>query len=128
MSQIFKKEVSLHELYNALYGILYDIQLYNNSSVSPLEILINKSVFKRAELHQQIQPLLTNLKPYYNKSKQHYLSRPINYNNFMTIIRQLCNVNNINYSSKIVYAQSDYEIEYSIFLQPNNACKSTGNQ
>ena len=60
------------------------------------EYFITKAVFKRAELLNHIQPFIETIKPYYYFSKQQYVHKLINYNAFVTIIRQLCNVNNIN--------------------------------
>ena len=78
------------------------------------EFVITKALFKRAEIHNLIKPFLETIKDHYYLSKQHYIDRQINYNNFITIIRQLCNVNDIKYVSTIVYSKSNYEIEYTI--------------
>ena len=39
----------------------------------------------------------------------------MNYNYFLTVIRQLCNVYNIVYTSKLIYNKSSYEIEYCVY-------------
>ena len=78
------------------------------------EFVITKALFKRAEIHNLIKPFIETIKEHYYLSKQHYIDRQINYNNFITIIRQLCNVNDIKYVSTIVYSKSNYEIEYTI--------------
>jgi hypothetical protein len=116
-SQVFNKEVSLQCLYTTLLDILEKICLNTEETEAPKEsYLITKAVFKRADIHNLIAPFIASLKPYYYLSKQHYVERAINYNNFITILRQLCNVNNIKYESKIVYIKSNYEIEYTIYL------------
>ena len=46
-----------------------------------------------------------------------------------SIIRQICNSNNITYTKKMVYHNSSYEIVYYIFLNPgiNNAVEDVSN-
>ena len=78
------------------------------------QIVITKALFKRAEMHNLIKPFIETIKEHYYLSKQYYIDRQINYNNFITIIRQLCNVNDIKYVSTIVYSKSNYEVEYTI--------------
>ena len=54
---------------------------------------------------------------HYHKSKQFYLTRNMNYKNFVTIIRQVCNYFKyyLIYTSKIVYSNSKYNINYVIY-------------
>jgi hypothetical protein len=117
-SQVFQKEVSLQCLYQILLNILQkiciDSNVINHNTNNANEYLVTKAIFKRAEIHNIIAPFISSLKPYYYLSKQHYVDRQINYNSFITILRQLCNVNSIKYTSKIVYIKSNYEIEYTI--------------
>lgn len=117
-TQVFNKEVSLKCLYDMLYDILQKICTVseNTNNNAEKEYLLTKAVFKRAEIHNHIQPFIETMKTYYYFSKQHYVDRVINYNAFVTIIRQLCNVNDIKYTSKIVYIKSDYEIQYTIII------------
>ena len=48
----------------------------------------------------------------YNKTVN--LERKLDYVKFMTIMRQLCNAHTLKYTSKIIYNNSSYEIEYAI--------------
>ena len=57
------------------------------------------------------------LEPYYYDSKKHYITRKMDYNRFITILRQLCNVNNIRYETKMIYNSSTYEIVYYIYKE-----------
>ena len=41
----------------------------------------------------------------------------MNYKNFVTIIRQVCNYLCIPYTSKIIYSNSKYNINYVIYLE-----------
>jgi hypothetical protein len=117
-SQVFNKEVSAQCLYTVLVDILEKICLNPEESAAPKKesYLVTKAVFKRADIHNLIAPFIETIKPYYYLSKRSYVERTINYNNFITILRQLCNVNNIKYESNIVYIKSNYEIEYTIYL------------
>ena len=119
-TQVFNKEVSLKCLYDTLYDILQKI-CTEAENIHNDEYFITKAVFKRAQLVNYIQPFIETIKPYYYFSKQHYVDKQINYNAFVTIIRQLCNVNDIKYTSKIVYIKSNYEIQYTIVLANANA-------
>jgi len=76
--------------------------------------ILNKIVYKQGEYNNMISPFVESLKPYYYKSKLYYIERKLDYVKFMTIIRQVCNANKIEYTSKIVYNNSSYEIEYMI--------------
>ena len=129
-TQVFNKEVSLKCLYEILKDILKKTcMIDSNIETEITEFVITKALFKRAEIHNLIQPFLETVKEHYYLSKQHYIDRQINYNKFITIIRQLCNVNDIKYVSNIVYAKSDYEIEYTIELLPFITIKDlSGNQ
>ena len=61
---------------------------------------------------------MDSCKPFYHISKQKYLERKLTYNNFTTILRQICNFNKINYTSQIKYDKSTYDIIYYIYLHP----------
>jgi len=141
-TQVFNKEVSLKCLYELLKDILNKICMIDSNHESDInQFVITKALFKRAEIHNLIQPFLESIKEHYYLSKQHYIDRQINYNKFITIIRQLCNVNDIKYVSTIVYSKSNYEIEYTIdmrmptpttmpttILDMNNLTDLSGNQ
>jgi hypothetical protein len=114
-TQVFNKEVSLKCLYEILKDILNKVCMIDSSDEMDItEFVITKALFKRAEIHNLIKPFIETIREHYYLSKQHYIDRQINYNNFITIIRQLCNVNDIKYVSTIVYSKSNYEIEYTI--------------
>jgi hypothetical protein len=114
-TQVFNKEVSLKFLYEILKDILNKVCMIDSSDQMDItEFVITKALFKRAEIRNLIKPFIETIKEHYYLSKQHYIDRQINYNNFITIIRQLCNVNDIKYVSTIVYSKSNYEIEYTI--------------
>lgn len=88
----------------------------NNSSSNSGFYLINKIYFKKAIFLNIIDDFLTSVKPYYHRSKQKYLNDIDNYSKFMTVIRQLCKINEINFASKIKYDKSSYDICYYIYI------------
>ena len=104
-TQLFKKFVPIELLLNFLKLIAEDKEDH---------YLLTKILYKQAEYNNQITDFINSLKSYYHKSKLYYVERKLDYIKFMTIIRQLCNANKINYSTKIVYNNSNYEIDYYI--------------
>lgn len=105
-NQIIKKYVDfLNEFIKENFILENDYYIFNNI------------VFKKLEYEDKIQDFLEKLKGYYFKNKHYYLERnPINYNQFNTIIRQLCKNNDIVFNSKIKYQNSKYSIEYYIYI------------
>ena len=71
--------------------------------------------YKKGIYNNSIAEFIDFCKPYYHNSKKKYLERKLSYNTFITILRQICNCNNITYTSKIKYDNSNYEIVYYIF-------------
>jgi hypothetical protein len=106
-SQIFK--------YNIPSQIL--INLLNNIAIKKNDFYeLNINSFKKGIYNQSIEYFINECKPYYYISKRKYLEKKLTYNSFITIIRQICNNNFINYTSKIKYDKSDYYIEYYIYI------------
>ena len=104
--QIFKERIPP----DILFGLLEDLCVKNDRYYTFNNISYKKGVFT-----EKINDFLNACKEYYFTSKQKYLDRKLTYNNFMTVIRQICNVNNVVYTSKIRYNKSMYEIEYYIY-------------
>ena len=77
--------------------------------------VINKSYYKRAVFLDIIKDFVSDIKGYYHISKYKYIENVNNYAKFMTIIRQLCKVNNVNFVSRIIYTKSTYDIVYYIY-------------
>jgi hypothetical protein len=51
----------------------------------------------------------------------------MNYNKFVTVVRQICSVNNLPYTSKIVYNKSNYDILYYIYKERSNVLDASSN-
>jgi hypothetical protein len=105
--QIFKNKVP-DEL---LFGLLNKICIKNEK-----HYVLNNIAFKKGLYDNSIDEFFDSVKQYYHNSKKKYLERKKNYNNFITIIRQICNYNKIVYTSQIKYEKSEYEIIYIIFF------------
>jgi hypothetical protein len=104
--QIFKERIPP----DILFGLFEDLCVKNDRYYTFNNISYKKGVFT-----EKINDFLNACKEYYFTSKQKYLDRKLTYNNFMTVIRQICNANNIVYTSKIKYNKSMYEIEHYIY-------------
>ena len=104
-SIIFSKDISENILYDFLkINCLFEDNYY----------ILDKIVYKKYEYNNLIEDFLKSLDNYYRKSKKYYLEREINYNNLLTVIRQICKFKNIEYSTKIKYDKNKYFIIYYI--------------
>jgi len=79
-------------------------------------LLIDENHYKSAEYKNLIDPFLLQINPYYYETKKRYLTRKMNYNNFITILRQISNKNEIVYESVMKYNNSKHYIEYHFHL------------
>jgi hypothetical protein len=105
-SQIFKKIIP-NEL---LYKLLDNIAVKTEKCY-----VVNNNSYKKGIFNETIIPFIEECKPYYHLSKRKYLERKLNYNSFITVIRQICNFNKITYTSQIKYDKSCYDIMYYIY-------------
>ena len=106
-SQLFKTHVPIQGFVTFLLSCC-DVDYDNNLAI------VNNNSYKRAQLAETLQPFLDSIIDCYHKSKQHYVSRKMNYTRLITVIRQICKDNQIPYVSKIKYDRSSYEIIYYI--------------
>lgn len=106
-SQIFRDSIPKN--------ILFDF-LKENSSKKSNYYFFTKTHFKSSQFNENIDPFLEKIKGYYFSSKQKYVTRKMNYKNFVTIIRQICKYNHIPFSSNIKYDKSAYDINYNIYF------------
>ena len=104
MSQVFKTIVPK--------SLLYEF-LSKNCSSQKQFFIFNSDAFKKVVYNGTLVVFLEACKPFYFHSKQRYLQN-ITYNGIITVLRQICNINKIAYSSKVKYAHSTYIIEYYI--------------
>lgn len=107
MTQIFKKQIPIKILFN----LLEDICMKNDKCY-----ILTPESYKKAVFNNLIEKFIESCKPYYHKSKILYIERKIDYNSFITIIRQICKYNRIMYTSEIKYNKSKYDIIYFIYF------------
>ena len=105
ISQIFKNMVPTNMLLSFLDKFCFKYNDYYT---------FNVETFKKGCFNNEVQPFVELCKPYYYKSKLHYLNKKLTYNSFTTILRQICKHNNIAYTSKIKYEKSSYNIVYYV--------------
>lgn len=106
-NQIFKKNFPSENLFSFLERVCEKNEkcyIFNNCS------------YKKAQLTDELNPFLETCKPYYHLSKQKYIDKKMNYNKFMTVLRQICNHNTIKYTSEIKYEYSTYNIYYYFYF------------
>lgn len=106
-SQIFKKQIPNEILFTLLENICNKNEKY---------YILNSISFKKGLYSDSISNFLELCKPFYYNSKKKYLERKMTYNMFTTVIRQICNFNNIKYTTQIKYDKSVYDIIYIIYF------------
>jgi hypothetical protein len=106
-SQIFKNKIPNEDVIH----LLEEIAVKTDKCY-----IINNIAYKKGIFNDVIPRFLEECKPYYHISKRVYLERKLNYNAFITILRQICNFNKITYTSQIKYDKSQYDIIYYIYF------------
>ena len=106
-NQTFKNTFPKEMLFDFLQKICMQTDKYH---------IFNHESYKKAVFNNTLTEFIEQCKPYYHLSKQKYLERKMTYNNFTTILRQICNLNKITYTSLIKYDKSDYTIHYYIYF------------
>lgn len=105
MTQIFKNPIPHDILFTFLDETCTKINHF---------YVFDKNSYKKGIFIGLIDKFLETCRPYYYLSKQKYTDRKVTYNSFTTVIRQICNYNNITYTSEIKYDKSTYSIVYYI--------------
>ena len=108
-SQIFKYKMPLELLCDLLDNI-------SKRSTNNKYYIVDNNSYKKGIFNENITSFVEKCKAYYHVSKHIYLDRKMSYNNFMTILRQVCKFNNILYTSNIIYDKSKYTIIYYVYL------------
>ena len=108
--QIFKKLVPLDMLYELFDRICLKTEKY---------YLVDQNAFKKFMYYQLNEAFCESLKEYYHTSKHFYLTRPMVYNSFTNIVRQICKSNGVMFTSQIKYNESKYTIEYLVYPWTN---------
>lgn len=104
-SQIFKSPPDM-EVFKSFLDDVSDIE--NDRYV------ISTSAFKRSEMFDHMNAFCAYLEECYYDSKKFYAQRKMTYKHFITVIRQLCKVGDLAYTTQTRYNKSSYEIVYII--------------
>jgi len=107
-SQIFKNHIPKELLFNFLDTICMKNEKH---------YILNNNSYKKGVFENSIIDFFEKCKPYYHLSKRKYLEKTLTYNSFVTVVRQICNLNKITYTSQIRYDHSSYDIVYIIYFQ-----------
>ena len=107
MSQIFKTHVDK----NLLNEFLDSVCIKNEN-----HYIYNLSSYKKGGFDDINDNFCKKINYYYYLSKQVYCTKKNSYNKFATIIRQLCKLNNISFTTKVIYNKSQYNIHYYIYF------------
>jgi len=106
-TQIFKNKIDN----KLLFELLDKICIKNDSYY-----IFNNNAFKKGKYTHDIDDFINECIPYYHLSKRKYLEKKITQKSFVTVLRQICNFNNIRYVSKTVYNKSTYDVVYYIYF------------
>ena len=102
-SQIFKYEIPCSLLVNIVRKLGYiDNNVYN----------INLASYKKGMLDGSIPELFKECRQYYFMSKKKYVDGKINYQGFLTVLRQIGKYHNLDFDTRINYYNNAYEIIY----------------
>ena len=100
-------DISHNILVQDLYNLLNYYCILKNDYY-----LITPEIYKQYLLNDNLNIFLNNCNKYYKNKK--YLLKEYKYNNFLTIIRQICKYSKIEIIRKIIYYNGIYGTHYYI--------------
>jgi len=106
-SNILKERIPL----NILMDILDKYCFIKTDKYYTLDL----DTYKKIVLENKMDEFLEKIVPYYKKTKLFYVTRQMKYVYFLTIVRHICNSNNVKYTSTIYYNRSKHYIKYLIY-------------
>jgi hypothetical protein len=107
MSQTFKQPIDKTLLFDLLDKICVKTAQY---------YLFDLVAYKKGDYNKYNTEFCETIIHCYHKSKQFYAERKLTYSRFCTLLRQICNSNNIIYTTKTLYTNSQYDIQYFIYF------------
>lgn len=107
MSQIFCQPVDINILFELLDKICLKKEKY---------YVVDNNAFRKLIFHNYHTEFMDKIVDFYHLSKQFYVTRKITYKSFTNIVRQICKLNNIMFTSEIKYSESNYSIDYYVFF------------
>ena len=118
-ASLLYNQYKLHEKWNddvEHYNIVKQFLIEDNTNAIQNYYKVTQEIYKQIIFKDALQPYLETIKPHYHKSKQNYVTRKMNYSRFITVIRHLCKLLDITYTSTMKYSNSTYRIDYLIYL------------
>lgn len=116
-SSVFKEPINIDTFYSFL-NENYDVNKNNNT------FIISRVSYNKLVYYNKINIFISSIRNNYKESRRHYLDGKMSYNRFNTIFRQICTNLGIEYSHKLIYYNSKYEIEYYIKCSNTNTIVS----
>jgi len=117
--QIFKAVIPQEIMYTLLEQISIKKETY---------YIVDFIAYKKMKFHNLHIPFLHAVVDYYHQSKRFYVEREFTYNSFTNIVRQICRINNIVFTSDIKYNGSKYHIDYFVYTPHDEGPQDEGPQ
>lgn len=108
LKYIFRKHIPMETLYHILDQICVKKDKY---------YLIDFNAFRLLQFRELYPEFSKKIIDAYKPSKQYFVTRPLSYNSFITIVRHICRVNRVDFNTKFNYQHSQYNIDYYIYHQ-----------
>ena len=112
MSQLFCQPVDIGILFELLDKICLKKEKY---------YVVDNNAFRKLVFHEYHKDIFDKIIDCYHLSKQFYVTRKLNYKSFTNIVRQICKLNSIMFTSDIKYSESNYTIEYYVFMEDQDS-------
>jgi len=107
LNQIFKTQISIQLLFELLEKVCIKTDKY---------YLVDMNAYRKLVYYNYYEPFSKLILNNYHLSKQFYITRKLTYNSFTNIIRQICKSNNIMFTNQLKYNESQYNIDYMIYI------------
>ena len=107
LNQIFKTQVDIQLLFDLLEKVCIKTDKY---------YLVDMNAYRKLVYHEYYDAFSKLILNNYHLSKQFYITRKLTYNSLTNIIRQICKSNNIMFTSQLKYNESQYNIDYMIYI------------
>lgn len=104
--QIFRRLVPPPILYDLLEKICLKTDKY---------YLVDHNAYRKFIYLELNKTFADSIIECYHSSKRFYVTREMDYNSFINLVRQICKSNQLMFTSQIKYMESKYSIEYLIF-------------
>ncbi len=107
LNQIFKRQVDIQLLFDLLEKVCIKTEKY---------YLVDMNAYRKIVYYEYYEAFSQLILNNYHLSKQFYITRKLTYNSLTNIIRQICKSNNIMFTSQLKYNESQYNIDYMIYI------------